>query len=498
MQTMSAGDMVVLPRPHFQLRDSGLYFLLSTRPLAELDANDAALWAMLDGAATVGQLEQRQPGAKERLQRLWALGACEFAAADFPANRKRILVIEPHMDDAILSVGGLMWSLRESCEFMLVTVGGRSNFTSYYMLERDFFDVQRVSALRKAESALVMRLLGGHHADLGLPDAPLRYHDGSWTLDWFKQHRRVISASIGCTPSALQVDAWTGAIQRAVAQAEAEEIWMPLGIGGHADHEMTRNACLRALARIPGIADQCQIFLYQDVPYASRFPWHTPQVLRALTEAGAALEPRLENIADAFEAKLRLLAIFGSQFKMSYMAPRVEEAARMASVSGEGRSEILFRLARMPGAVDSFAVYSARGTVEEIANRLAPWLRRHQSTQRLRILTPVPVGSWADDLSLLLEVFPRATIEVHVAKKNRAETDSLTSPRIEVHSVEGSAAAWMLRLLRHMFERSSPLIVFTGVGRPAVSRLMAVVCAVFDTLAATTMTHLVMAIKRVK
>lgn len=470
MQPPATDDMLALPRPHFKLRDGDLYFLLSSRPLAALDADEAALWTMLDGKATVGQLEKRQPGARERLQRLWSLGACEFVPADFAPKRKRILVIEPHMDDAILSVGGLMWSLRESCEFTLVTAGGRSNFTSYYMMGRDFFDVQRVSELRNAESALVMRLLGGRHVDLALSEAPLRYHDGNWTLDWFKRHRKSIGGFIGHSGTNEEVNSWTPAIESVVLASDAEEIWMPLGIGSHADHELTRNACLRVLERNPDLASRCAVFLYQDVPYAGSFPWHTQQVVRALTEGGGELEPRLEDIADAFGAKLRLLSIYGSQFKMSYMSPKVEAVARLASPNGEGRFECLYRLSRAPRAVDSFSVYSARRVVEDLGGRLAPWYRRHRFAKRVRILSPIPVGRWEEDLRILLDALPNATLEVHVSESNLAETEQLISPRIDVRPVPGAGRNWLLRLLRLGLAMPCPTIVLTGEARTAAGR----------------------------
>lgn len=498
MQSIPSDDLVVLPRPHFELREGGLYFLLSTRPLAELNTDEAELWKALDGTATVGQLEQRKPGAKVRLQRLWTLGACEFAAADFPSKRKRILVIEPHMDDAILSVGGLMWSLRESCEFTLVTAGGRSNFTSYYMMGRDFFDVQRVSELRNAESALVMRLLGGRHVDLALSEAPLRYHDGNWTLDWFKRHRKAIGGFIGHSGTEEEIESWAAAIERVVLASEAEEIWMPLGIGSHADHELTRNACLRVLARVPDVAKRCDLFLYQDVPYASSFPWHTSQVVGALTESGAALEQRLEDIVDAFESKLRLLSIYGSQFKMSYMSPKVEAVARMASPDGAGRFECIYRLSRTPGAVDPFRVYSGRRIVEDLAVRLAPWYRHHRLAPRIRFLSPMPAGRWDEDLRLLLDAFPQAVLEVHVSENNLAETQHLMSPRIEVCPVRGAGRSWLLRLLKLGVSRPCPLIVLTGESRPAAGRAAKLACFMSDTLIGTRMTHLALAIWRVK
>ena len=86
---------------------------------------------------------------------------------------------EPHSDDAVLSIGGTLWARRHECEFVVATVCSRSNFTSYYMLGRDYFDVDAISSLRAAEAELFVRLIGGQYRALGRSDAPLRYHGGS-------------------------------------------------------------------------------------------------------------------------------------------------------------------------------------------------------------------------------------------------------------------------------------------------------------------------------
>lgn len=401
------------------------------------------------------------------------------------------------MDDAILSVGGLMWSLREACEFTLVTAGGRSNFTSYHMMERDFFDVQHVSALRSAESALVMRLLGGRHLDLGLSEAPLRYQDGNWSLDWFKRHRKIIGGFIGHSGFEDEIDVWACAIERVLLESQAEEIWMPLGIGGHADHELSRNACLRVLSRQPLLATQKAVYLYQDVPYANALPLHTQQIVHALTDRGARLEQRLEDVSDAFEAKLRLLSIYGSQFKMSYMTPKVEAAARHASLGGDRQFECLYRVLRSPGLVDPFQVYSGRQVVEELTAHLAPWYSRNRLAQRVRILAPVPVGRWREDLEFLLEMFPNATLEFHVAAHNLAETERLVSPRIEVRPVQGEARDWLLRLLKLAVSQPCPTVVLPGEERAAAGRAAALLCPFSDTLVGTRMTHFTRALRMV-
>lgn len=496
MKLTPLDDLVVVPRPHFALQKDCLYFLLSTRPLAELDADEALLWTTLDGKATVGQLESMQPGAKTRLQRLWDLGVCEFAETEFPTGRRRVLVVEPHMDDAILSVGGLMWSLRKSCEFTLVTVGGRSNFTSYYVMRREFFDIDKVSQLRKAESNIVMQLLGGKHVDLALSEAPLRYRDGNWKLDWFKQHRKSVGGFIGHSTTDRDIESWAVPLEQALAETEADEIWMPLGIGGHADHELTRNACLRILARKPTLASDQAIYFYQDVPYVNSFRAHASQLLCVLRDAGAQLDQRLEDVSQAFDAKLRLLSIYGSQFKMSYMAPKVDAAARHASTGNGRHFECLYRLFGAPRAIDPFQLYSGRQFVEELAVRLVPWYARNRLARHIRIISPMAAGRWGLDVGLLLDLFPNATLELHVSEDNLAETEELLSPRVEVQPVHGRNSAWLRRVLKLSVSRPYPMIVLPGESRGKAGHAIKLLCPLADTVVGTRMTHLMLALQR--
>lgn len=301
-----ATDLIPIRRPHFELREGWLFFLLSRRPHAGLDADEAALWDALDGASTVGQLERVFPGAGSRLRRFRDLGVCELApdprsarASRLPGGRRRVLVLEPHMDDAILSVGGLMWSRREACEFTLVSVAGRTNFSSYYYLDRDFFDATRVTELRRAESALVMRLLGGQHRTLDQVDSPLRYHPGDWSLEWYRRNWKPVGAYMGHSSSEGEIESWARVIGELLATTTAEEVWLPLGVGVHTDHELTRDACLRALTRLQGLESRTELYFYQDVPYAVESPAHTDAILAALTAAGGVVERQSEDIGGA-------------------------------------------------------------------------------------------------------------------------------------------------------------------------------------------------------
>lgn len=493
-----ADDLVPLRRPQFGLQGRQLFFILSSRARADFDSDDAALWSRIDGTATIGQLRESCSEVESRLRRYWDLGVCEFAPSQFPQNRKRVLVVETHMDDAVLSVGGLMWSLREECEFTLVSVTGRSNFTSPYYLDREFFNVPRVSGLRRAESALAMRLLGGRHVTLDELDAPLRFQPGNWTLEWYRRNQQSVDAFVRHCSSDKEIEAWAAPIQNLLEAAHAQEAWLPLGVGGHTDHELTRNACLRALGRLRGLERRMPLFFYQDVPYSVRFPTHTDEILDAFTTAGGALERQHDDIAGALGDKLRMMSIYESQFQLSDMAAEVEAAAWRASPSGAGYCELRFRVTALPGPVDPLAVYSGRAAVQTLVTRVGGWYRRHQWAPRIRILSQVPAGRWAEDLSFLLDAFPQAALEVDICEAGAAETGRLASPRIKVRTVAGPAHAWLRRVLQIAVTRPCPLIVLTGERRKAAAWVAKGACLLSDPLRATSMNHLVLALRVVR
>lgn len=488
-------SLVPLKRPHFQLRGRQLYFLISRRPHMEFDAIEAELWEKIDGVVTIGQLRGQFPDVSGQIQKFWNLGIAEVAQSQFAADRKRILVIEPHMDDAVLSVGGLMWLRRNECEFAVLSVVGVSNFTSYYRIDREYFDVNTVTNLRRAESELVMRMLGGKHCVLDQHDGPLRYQPGNWTLDWYGKNRRSIAAFVNHSSTEPEVDALVESLIPVFSSTDALEIWIPLGIGTSADHEMTRNACLRALMRMPDLSRRVELFFYQDVPYVIQYPQHAAQIVDEIVASGGMVERICDDVGEAMPDKLRLLSVFGSQFKPSYMDPKVVASADKAISSDSGYGEVRFRIQKLPERVDQINFYSGREHIRALLVRLGKWYPRHRSAKRIRILCPMGVGRWKDDMTSLLEAFPEAILEVHVTGDAIDELDRFVSPRIEIRPVKGLRLAWILRILQVMFSRPDPLIVLTSAKLRKLAPLVKASCFFADPLPATTIDHLAQALR---
>jgi LmbE family N-acetylglucosaminyl deacetylase len=485
-------DDRVLRRPHFELRGDALFFLVSTRPFARLAAREVAIWnAFSEGPA---ELRERWPGESDAIvERLLRLGVCEVARAPSQAPRRRIVVIEPHSDDAVLSVGGTMWRRRESCEFLVVTVGSRSNFTSYYLLDRDFFDADAISKLRNAEAELVARMLGGKHLAVGQREATLRYRDGDWTLDWFRRHRHSVSAFIAHGSSAAELTAWARSIAAVLRDTGGDEVWIPIGVGPHTDHELTRNACVAALLAEPALTSGRTIRFYQEVPYASRFRGFSERIVRALSAAGAVLIPEPSPVGDLAH-KLRLVSVYGSQFKLEVMRDDVEESARLAG-GGTGPAEMFWRVERLPRTLEPESLFVDAPLVREAAPRVRTWARRNRDAHRIRLLLLLPPGRWREDMEDLLARFPRATFEVYASPGAAAEVAELQHDRICTAGVVAGIKAWATLSLRLAVAPPRPTLFLAGLKRLAVARLLALLWPLSAPLVLPSMDHLLRALR---
>ncbi len=490
-------DSIPVRLPHYRLRDGGLYFLISRRPVTLLSAREQAVWESLDGSVRVRDVAARFPaGAGEAaLRRFVELGVCLPVAASFPEGRRRVLVLEPHMDDAALSLGGVLWSRRAECEFTIVSITGRSNFTSYYNLERDYLDVDVVSALRRAESELFARAVGGRHVALDLPEAPLRYRPGPWTLDWFRRHHASISAFIGHTSGPEELRTWTERIRQLLRDILADEVWAPIGVGPHTDHELARNAFMTILRADPDLLRRCEVRLYQEVPYAAQFPHFTSAIVEELARSGARLELETVTVTEAFPDKLRLISVFGSQFKLEVLRPGIEAAARAAAAEGGGMAEILYRVAAPPERLDFLALSVGAPEVRRLATELGPWIERHRHARCIRLFIRPPAGRWAEDMRCLLETFPVARFSVRAAREALAEATDVRSPRIEVGSIGRGPAAWALGVLSANLEGPAPTLILAFADRMREARRLSMLLPLSDTLVVPSMNHLVLALR---
>ncbi|MBV33357.1 MAG: hypothetical protein CMK36_08000 [Porticoccaceae bacterium] len=449
-------------RPHFHLKESALYFLISRRAYLNLEPDEEKVWTAIDGNKSVKEIEDEEPQAKEILTKFWKKEAIEYAPNSPPAGRRKILIVEPHMDDAILSLGATMWNLRNDYEFDVVSVTGRSNFTSYYRLERDYLDTDKVTRLRRDESELAMRVLGGTHRVLDQHDAPLRYQPDGWTLEWYRQHRRSISGYVNHSITSAELESWVASVSPILQDSTAEEIWIPIGIGSSADHEATRNACMLAATRNRDHFKDQKFLFYHEVPYAMNFPWHIREHHQHYREIGVGLTREDISIDDALKMKQRLVSIFASQFKMSYIGPKVEATAKQLAPRGKELGEPLLYLDKLPNRFEPDSFFSGRRFVEKTLKRLPSWLKAVRKAKKLTLVCPGGFGRWQEDIEPLISIMPDLRIEVHLSADALAETERFKSDLIELKPVPPSPRAWVTRLISLVRKQPRPIAILTG------------------------------------
>jgi LmbE family N-acetylglucosaminyl deacetylase len=462
--------------------------------MRSLSDQEVAVWQALEVNPTIEALRSHfGHEVDEIIAQFGKIGVCD-SIPEPPTGRRQVIVFEPHSDDAALSVGGTMWRRRNEIEFTLVTLGSRSNFTSYWFLDRDFFDVEQITELRNAEALTLMRLLGGKHVALGYQEASLRYNDTNWSLDYFRQNRIAVAAFNNHRSTDAELINWKEGIKKLLRDTDADEIWMPLGIGTHTDHELARNACLSVLIEAVDIAKDCTVRLFQDVPYDSNFHAHTAAVIKELKRSGALLVPEPQPIESVFETKLKLLAIYASQFKVPFMQKEVEASSRLDTDSFE-MVEHFWRLDKRPITLNTFSLYIDKKVVEQVALKLSSWERHRQSVKRIRLLMVMPAGRWAEDIQFLMAVFPGAHFEVYVSPSVSVEVTQFQSPRIHTYPITGKKG-WLWLALRLALSFPTLTAFIAAPDRLQEANLLAKLWIFSNTVVVPTMDHFVLALRQ--
>jgi LmbE family N-acetylglucosaminyl deacetylase len=123
----------------------------------------------------------------------------------------------------------------------------------------------------------------------------------------------------------------TDVLRREIARLEPQQVYFPLGIGNHVDHQLCREAGLALLAEgrrwiMPGPDYTGQLNFYEDFPYAW---WSGFSAIDDL-ERGAleglppdvSLEPEYADISDQVERKVTGISLYESQVSRLFTGER--------------------------------------------------------------------------------------------------------------------------------------------------------------------------------
>ena len=133
----------------------------------------------------------------------------------------------------------------------------------------------------------------------------------------------------------------TEILRREIDRLEPQHVYLPLGVGGHVDHQLVRDAGIRLLADgrrwvMPGPEYAGRTFFYEDFPYAW---WNDfsaigdlPADALAGLPADLLLAPEYVDISDQLERKVTGITLYESQLDRLFAG----KAAMADAVRGHG------------------------------------------------------------------------------------------------------------------------------------------------------------------
>lgn len=205
------------------------------------------------------------------------------ADLDLPAGRP-VVVISPHLDDAVFSCGELLAARPGS--LVVTALAGRPPAydppTSWDALA-GFRAGEDVVAARRQEDRAALGLLGAHPCWLDFLDS--QYHH---------------------SPSSEELAA---ALDAAVSEAGLDAVFLPLGLF-HSDHHLTHAAAVAVLRRRPAYS----WFAYEDALYR-QVPNLGAERLLALEREGVVASPAGTSSGCGREAKRRAMQQYRSQLR---------------------------------------------------------------------------------------------------------------------------------------------------------------------------------------
>jgi LmbE family N-acetylglucosaminyl deacetylase len=183
---------------------------------------------------------------------------------DMEGTGAAVLVMSPHLDDAVLSCGALLAHLAARQLITVATVFTAAAPPPWSLPARRQLralggaDAEDFFAQRRAEDRDVLAGIGATPVHLGFRDALFRRGRRGPAYPTFRfdaARGRVASCDAGL---AAEVSARVGEMARV---HDAGVIFAPLGIGRHVDHLITRRAAHELAGRIP-------VVYYSDFPYS--------------------------------------------------------------------------------------------------------------------------------------------------------------------------------------------------------------------------------------
>lgn len=170
-------------------------------------------------------------------------------------NNNKIVILSPHLDDAVLSLGShiVKWQ-REGKKITVITIFTRfeskiklPRYSWEYIKKSGFDSVKKFELARNKEDRLVMEGLGVRYKYWNFIDAGFR--------GWYKTKESLMGGIINYRDKKLVKN-----IRAKISSIKTDLILVPFGVGGHVDHIILKEATKEIKIKN----------YYLDVPYL----WH--------------------------------------------------------------------------------------------------------------------------------------------------------------------------------------------------------------------------------
>ncbi|MFI1826470.1 PIG-L deacetylase family protein [Streptomyces sp. NPDC020412] len=303
--------------PHVEFDATAVRFLGDAVDPGVFPSSAAELWHTCDGSRPLGSWD---PADRERIARWHSAGLVVAAPAPRVAPARPLTFLSPHPDDAQLALGSTVFRF-----------GGRvvDVFSDETWTRRPYYQERPALASRMLieEERVSCRVLGAGLTLLGHLDGESR---PAWR-DGFL---------LGPEPTVDVRRAEPELFERIVLDlarelADASLVLVPLAVGGHVDHVMTREAVFELVAR--GAVAAGRIAFYEDMPYALFGDARADAARLAAAWGGAALTPVLVPGSD-LSAEVKREALW--PYRLQVMEPITNRIVRygrgLASTDGTG------------------------------------------------------------------------------------------------------------------------------------------------------------------
>ncbi len=249
------------------------------------------------------------------------------------SENDRILVLSPHLDDAVLSAGGLIdLATKHGCS---VIVGNLFTADSSFVgepspLVKELHEWWGLGSnpyeTRRNEDVAALTLLGAEVIQGGLLDSIYRTDEAGLPL--YPTREAVFSS-----PS-MDDPAWNDAkelISSWISSVRPSLVLCPMAVGRHVDHSITTEAF-----RHESTQWDVEVYLYEDIPYsAGFFPPNFPDGVPAARSRSAWKPEEYVDIFVDFSMKFSAVRKYASQIAEIFPGLDAEEELRRYMSFGE-------------------------------------------------------------------------------------------------------------------------------------------------------------------